>query len=273
MDVDDNPSKDEGVEGCNNMDAEPSSHSKHIPSWTGYNVQTPDLNMLLHNEDDAGPSTSYYQPSPYPFDEPASPEFVSAQAPATPGLMEETVPSRVHESPVLSPQRKASPSSNEETAKADNFIAPPSEFLQSAAAKSNDAVVVAETIDFGLARPVQVESSGAMHEMDSPRQHFSTEDLPPVPQTSSLEATVDKLVLNTDDIAVSGETFKATMEGTPFVQTTSEPSANGSTEQFMIGNPTHFNKGSADVQGEVEFTIFLFEVSQCLDSLTGSSDL
>ncbi|KAM0829787.1 hypothetical protein ACQ4PT_066670 [Festuca glaucescens] len=267
MDVDDNPSKDEGAEGCN-MDDEPSTHSKHIPNWTGYNVQTPDLNMLLHNEDDAGPSTSYYQPSPYPFDEPASPEFVSAQAPATPGLMEETVPSRVHESPVLSPQRKASPSSNEETAKADNFAAPPSEFLQSEAAKAdnfaappseflqsaaanaNDAVG-AEMIDFGLAKPVQVESSGAVHEMASPRQHCPTEDLPPVPQTSNLEATVDKLVRNTDDIAVSGETltFKATMEGVPFVQNTSEPFANGSTESCMIGNPTHFNEGSVDVQG------------------------
>ncbi|XP_047053439.1 sister chromatid cohesion 1 protein 4 [Lolium rigidum] len=286
MDVDDNPSKDEGAEGCNNMDDEPSTHSKHITSWTGYNVQTPDLNMLLHNEDDAGPSTSYYQPSPYPFDEPASPEFVSAQAPATPGLMEETVPSRVHESPVLSPQRKASPSSNEETAKADNFAAPPSEFLQSEAAKAdnlaappseflqseaakaanfaatpseflqsaaanaNDAVG-AETIDFGLAKPVQVESSGAVHEMDSPRQHCSTEDLLPVPQTSNLEATVDKLVRNTDDIAVSGETLtsKATMEGVTFVQNASEPFANGSTEPSMIRNPTHFNEGSVDVQG------------------------
>ncbi|KAM0926034.1 hypothetical protein ACQ4PT_003878 [Festuca glaucescens] len=285
MDVDDNQSKDEGAEGCN-MDDEPSTHSKHITSWTGYNVQTPDLNMLLHNDDDAGPSTSYYQPSPYPFDEPASPEFVSAQAPATPGLMEETVPSRVHESPVLSPQRKASPSSNEEIAKADSFAAPPSEFLQSEAAKAgnfaappseflqseaakagnfaappseflqseaanaNDAVG-AETIDFGLAKPVQVESSGAVHEMDSPRQHSSTEDLLPVPQTSNLEATVDKLVRNTDDIAVSGETltFKATMEGVPFVQNTSEPFANGSTEPSMIRNPTHFNEGSVDVQG------------------------
>uniref|UniRef100_A0ACD5VW37 Uncharacterized protein n=1 Tax=Avena sativa TaxID=4498 RepID=A0ACD5VW37_AVESA len=249
MDVDDNPSKDEGAERCN-MDDEPSSHSKHIPNWTGYNVQTPDLNMLLHNEDDAGPSTSYYQPSPYPFDEPASPEFVSAQAPATPGLMEETVPSRVHESPVLSPQRKASPSSNEETTKADSFAAPPSEFLQSAAPNANDAVG-AETIDFGLTKPVQVESSGAVHEMDSPRQHCSAEDLPPVPQTSNLEATVDKLVLNNDDIAVSGETLtsKATMEGVSFVQNTSEPCANGSTEPFGIGDPTQSNKGSVDVQG------------------------
>ncbi|CAM0884113.1 unnamed protein product [Alopecurus aequalis] len=343
MDVDDNPSKDEGAEGCNNMDDEPSSHNKHIPNWTGYNVQTPDLNMLLHNDDDAGPSTSYYQPSPYPFDEPASPaspEFVSAQAPATPGLMEETVPSRVHESPVLSPQRKASPSSNEETAKVDNLAAPPSEFLQSAASNANDVVGAetmdfglakpvqveasgavqemdslrqlpeflqsattnandavgaetmdfglakpvqvessgavqemdslrqtpeflqsaasnaneafgAETIDFGLAKPVQVESSGAVQEMDFLRQHFSTEDLTPVRQSSNLEATVDKLVQNTDGTAVSGETlpFKATMEGVPFVQNTSEPCANGSTEPCIIRNPTHFNEGSVGVQG------------------------
>ncbi|XP_044977917.1 uncharacterized protein LOC123445058 isoform X1 [Hordeum vulgare subsp. vulgare] len=176
MDVDDNPSKDEGAEGYNKMDDEPSTSSRqnqsnaddsrnNIPNWTGYNLRTPDLNdMLFHNEDDAGPSTSYYQPSPFPCDDPASPaspaspEFVSAQAPATPGLMEETVPSRVHESPVLSPQRKASPSSNEETAKVDNFAAPPSYFLHSAASNANDAAG-AEMVGFGLAKPVQVGSS------------------------------------------------------------------------------------------------------------------
>ncbi|VAH66970.1 unnamed protein product [Triticum turgidum subsp. durum] len=168
MDVDDNPSKDEEAEAYNKMDDEPSSSSKqnqsnaddlrnNIPNWTGYNLRTPDLNdMLFHNEGDAGPSSSYYQPSPFPCDDPASPaspaspEFVSAQAPATPGLMEETVPSRVHESPVLSPQRKASPSSNEETAKIDNFAAPPSDFVHS------------EMTEFRLANPVQVESSGAV---------------------------------------------------------------------------------------------------------------
>ncbi|CAL4959982.1 unnamed protein product [Urochloa decumbens] len=135
MDIDDNQSKDETAERYSNMDDGPSSQGKLSPlnavdlggnsgpNWTGYNVQTPDLNdMLLHNEGIAGPSASYYQPSPFPCDEPASPEFFSAQAPATPGLMGETVPSRVHESPVLSPQRKASPSSNDETAKDDDAL-------------------------------------------------------------------------------------------------------------------------------------------------------
>ncbi|VAH82777.1 unnamed protein product [Triticum turgidum subsp. durum] len=469
MDVDDNPSKDEEAEAYNKMDDEPSSSSKqnqsnaddlrnNIPNWTGYNLRTPDLNdMLFHNEGDAGPSSSYYQPSPFPCDDPASPaspaspEFVSAQAPATPGLMEETVPSRVHESPVLSPQRKASPSSNEETAKIDNFAAPPSDFLHSAAANANDAgmaefglakpvqvessgaaqenpaapssdflhsatanandavgaeiaefslvkpvqvessdaaqenlaapssdlfhsaaanandAVSAEFAEFGLAKPVQVESSGAVappldflhsaavnandavgaemsayrltnpvqenfaappsgffhpgaahandtvgpemtefrlanpvqvessgavqhnfavppsdflhpgaahandavgsqmaefrlsepvqvessravREMDFLRQHSATVDMPPEPQTSNLVATVDKLVVNTEDIAVSGQTlpFKATMGSVPFVQNTSEPRANGSTETYMTGNPTHFNEGSVN---------------------------
>ncbi|XP_044342480.1 uncharacterized protein [Triticum aestivum] len=502
MDVDDNPSKDEEAEAYNKMDDEPSSSSKqnqsnaddlrnNIPNWTGYNLRTPDLNdMLFHNEGDAGPSSSYYQPSPFPCDDPASPaspaspEFVSAQAPATPGLMEETVPSRVHESPVLSPQRKASPSSNEETAKIDNFAAPPSDFVHSAAANdvgmvefgltkpvqvessgaaqensaapsldflhsatatanANDAVgaemaefslvkpvqvessgaaqenlaapssdpfhsaaanandaVSAEFAEFGLAKPVQVESSGAVappldflhsaavnandavgaemsayrltnpvqvessgapsdflhsatanandavgavqenfaappsdffhpgaahandtahaddtvgpemtefrlanpvqvessgavhhnfaappldflhpgaahandavgagmaefrlaepvqvessgavREMDFLRQHSATVDMPPEPQTS--KATVDKLVVNTEDIAVSGKTlpFKATMGSVPFVQNTSEPRTNGSTETYVTGNQTHFNEGSVNMQG------------------------
>ncbi|XP_048548303.1 uncharacterized protein LOC125527835 isoform X2 [Triticum urartu] len=505
MDVDDNPSKDEEAEAYNKMDDEPSSSSKqnqsnaddlrnNIPNWTGYNLRTPDLNdMLFHNEGDAGPSSSYYQPSPFPCDDPASPaspaspEFVSAQAPATPGLMEETVPSRVHESPVLSPQRKASPSSNEETAKIDNFAAPPSDFVHSAAANANDAGMVefgltkpvqvessgaaqensaapsldflhsatatanandavgaemaefslvkpvqvessgaaqenlaapssdpfhsaaanandavsAEFAEFGLAKPVQVESSGAVappldflhsaavnandavgaemsayrltnpvqvessgapsdflhsatanandavgavqenfaappsdffhpgaahandtahaddtvgpemtefrlanpvqvessgavhhnfaapplnflhpgaahandavgagmaefrlaepvqvessgavREMDFLRQHSSTVDMPPEPQTSNLVATVDKLVVNTEDIAVSGQTlpFKATMGSVPFVQNTSEPRTNGSTETYVTGNQTHFNEGSVNMQ-------------------------
>ncbi|VAH66947.1 unnamed protein product [Triticum turgidum subsp. durum] len=254
MDVDDNPSKDEEAEAYNKMDDEPSSSSKqnqsnaddlrnNIPNWTGYNLRTPDLNdMLFHNEGDAGPSSSYYQPSPFPCDDPASPaspaspEFVSAQAPATPGLMEETVPSRVHESPVLSPQRKASPSSNEETAKS--------------AAHANDAVG-AGMAEFRLAEPVQVESSGAVREMDFLRQHSATVDMPPEPQTS--KATVDKLVVNTEDIAVSGKTlpFKATMGSVPFVQNTSEPRTNGSTETYVTGNQTHFNEGSVNMLQEI----------------------
>nr|CDM85313.1 unnamed protein product [Triticum aestivum] len=250
MDVDDNPSKDEEAEAYNKMDDEPSSSSKqnqsnaddlrnNIPNWTGYNLRTPDLNdMLFHNEGDAGPSSSYYQPSPFPCDDPASPEFVSAQAPATPGLMEETVPSRVHESPVLSPQRKASPSSNEETAKS--------------AAHANDAVG-SQMAEFRLSEPVQVESSRAVREMDFLRQHSATVDMPPEPQTSNLVATVDKLVVNTEDIAVSGQTlpFKATMGSVPFVQNTSEPRANGSTETYMTGNPTHFNEGSVNNMQEM----------------------
>lgn len=84
MDVDDNPSKDEEAEAYNKMDDEPSSSSKqnqsnaddlrnNIPNWTGYNLRTPDLNdMLFHNEDDAGPSSSYYQPSPFPCDDRSS---------------------------------------------------------------------------------------------------------------------------------------------------------------------------------------------------------
>uniref|UniRef100_A0A453G5E7 Rad21/Rec8-like protein N-terminal domain-containing protein n=1 Tax=Aegilops tauschii subsp. strangulata TaxID=200361 RepID=A0A453G5E7_AEGTS len=262
MDVDDTPSKDEEAEAYNKMDDEPSSSSKqnqsnaddlrnNIPNWTGYNLRTPDLNdMLFHNEDDAGPSSSYYHPSPFPCDDPASPaspEYVSAQAPATPGLMEETVPSRVHESPVLSPQRKASPSSNEEAAKVDNFAAPPSDFLHSAAANANDAVG-AGMAEFGLAKPVQVESSGAVQEnLAAPSSDFLHQG------AAHANDAVDSemLVVNTEDIAVSGQTlpFKATMGSVPFVQNTSEPRANGSTETYVTGNPTHFNEGSVNMQG------------------------
>ncbi|KAI5007036.1 hypothetical protein ZWY2020_046984 [Hordeum vulgare] len=225
MDVDDNPCKDEGAEGYNKMDDEPSTSSRqnqsnaddsrnNIPNWTGYNLRTPDLNdMLFHNEDDAGPSTSYYQPSPFPCDDPASP---------------------------------ASPASPE----FEHFAAPPSDFHRPAAAHANDAIG-AEVAEFRLSNPVQVESSGAVREMDFLRQHCATVDMPPEPQTSNLVATVDKSVVNTDNIAVSGQTlpFKANMGSVPFVQDTSEPRANGSIETYVTGNQTHFNEGSVSVQG------------------------
>ncbi|KQK11021.1 sister chromatid cohesion 1 protein 4 [Brachypodium distachyon] len=253
-DVDNNPSKIHGAEGYVNMDDGP-SHSNlnplntDVPSWSGYNVQTPDLNMLLHNEDGAGPSASYYQPSPFPCDEPASPEFVSAQAPATPGLMEETVPSRVHESPVLSPQRKASPASNDEVAKVDNVAVPPSDFLHSAAVDANDAVSAEPTGKVGLVKPVLVESSDGVQEIDSLRQQCA---MPQQIQTSNLEVTVEKSVVSTDDIVVSGEMLasEATMEGVPLVENTSQLCADTSTEPCMIENPTQFNEEAFGLQGD-----------------------
>ncbi|XP_062211600.1 sister chromatid cohesion 1 protein 4-like [Phragmites australis] len=242
MDVDDNQSKDEIAEGYN-MDDGPSSHRKlsppnaddlggnSFPNWNGYNVQTPDLNdMLLHNESIAGPSASYYQPSPFPCDEPASPEFVSAQAPATPGLMEETVPSRVHGSPVLSPQIKASPSGNDETAKAETFTAPASDFLHPTTANASD--VGAEMTEYALAKPVQ--------DIDSLMQQCTREDLPPQCQTSNLEAAVDKLVISTDAISACGELIiaKATTKVVPL----NEPS--------MMENPAQINEPSVDALGD-----------------------
>jgi cohesin complex subunit SCC1 len=246
MEVDDNQNKDESAEGYN-MEDGPSSHNKlnplsadglvgnSLPNWHTYNVQTPDLNdMLLNNDGNAGPSASYYQPSPFPCDEPASPEFVSAQAPATPGLMEETVPSRVHESPVLSPQRKASPSSNDETAKT--------------AENAND-LVGAETTELALTKPVQIESSGAVQEIDSLSQQCATEELPPQAETSNLEATMDKSMINTDGVAASGEATaaKETTE-VSLVENSLELCADGPTEP-VIENQTQFNDGSVDVQG------------------------
>ncbi|TVU46506.1 hypothetical protein EJB05_06047 [Eragrostis curvula] len=252
MDVDDNQSKDEIAEGYSNMDDGPSSQGRlspptadglggnNFPNWNGYNVQTPDLNdMLLHNGSIAGPSASYYQPSPFPCDEPASPEFVSAQAPATPGLMEETVPSRVHGSPVLSPQRKASPSSNDETAKADTSAAPASDFLHATTADASD--VGAEMTEHAMVKPVQVESSAVVQDIDSLREHCTSEDLPPQCQNSNLEAAVDNLAVSTDDIAASGETVvaKATTEDLPLAENGSVPS--------MV-NPTQVNEPSVDAQ-------------------------
>ncbi|KAG8078749.1 hypothetical protein GUJ93_ZPchr0007g4262 [Zizania palustris] len=262
MDIDDNQSKDESAAGYN-MDDRLSDHSKLnplnldgpagniVPNWNSYNVQTPDLNdLLLNNDGNAGPSASYYQPSPFPCDEPTSPEFVSAQAPATPGLMEETVPSRVHESPVLSPQRKSSPSNNDETAKADNSAGQPSDFPNPSAENAND-LVGAETTEFGLAKPVHIESSGVVQEIDALSQQCAIEGLPPQAETSNLEASVDKSVINMDNIAALGGAIaaKETTENEPMVENISEPCTDGSTEP-LIENPTQFNEGSVDVQGD-----------------------
>ncbi|RCV28569.1 hypothetical protein SETIT_5G414800v2 [Setaria italica] len=261
MDIDDNQSKDETAERCNNMDDGPSSQGKlsplnaddlggnSIPNWTGYNAQTPDLNdMLLHNEGIAGPSASYYQPSPFPCDEPASPEFISAQAPATPGLIGETVPSRVHESPVLSPQRKASPSSNDETVKASTPAAPGSDSLHSATANATD-VVGAEATELGLAKPVQVESSAVVQDDVVLMQQGTSEDLPSHAQTSNLEAAGDKLICP-DDIAASGETVtvNATIEDLPLAVNGSELCVDGSTEPSVMENPAQIDGLLVDAQ-------------------------
>ncbi|KAK3146921.1 hypothetical protein QOZ80_3BG0275030 [Eleusine coracana subsp. coracana] len=255
MDVDDNQSKDEMGDGYGNMEDGPSSQGKltplngdnlggnNFPNWNGYNVQTPDLNdMLLHNNSIPGPSASYYQPSPFPFDEPASPEFVSAQAPATPGLMEETVPSRVHESPVLSPQRKASPSSNDETAKGDASAAPASDFLHTTTANASD--VDAEMTEHALAKPGQVESSAIVQDTDSMRGQCRSEDLTLQCEKSNLVAAADKLAVSTDGIAVPRETIIAnkTIEDLPLAENGLEPS--------VMENPAQVNEPSVDVQGD-----------------------
>jgi cohesin complex subunit SCC1 len=252
MDVDDNQSKDEINEGYSNMEDGPSSHGKlgppnadggnNFPNWNGYNVQTPDLNdMLLHNDSIAGPSASYYQPSPFPCDEPASPEFVSAQAPATPGLMEETVPSRVHGSPVLSPQRKASPSSNGEATKVDASAAAASDFHHTTSANASD--IGAEMTEQALAKLVQVQSSAVVQDIDSLREQCTSEDLPPQCEKSNLEAAGDKLTISTGDKAASGETItaNAATEDLPLAENGSEPS--------VMENPAQINESSVNAQG------------------------
>jgi cohesin complex subunit SCC1 len=279
MDIDDNKSTDITAEGYSNMDGGPSSHGKlgllnadglggnSIPNWTGYNVQTPDLNdILLHNEGIAGPSASYYQPSPFTCDEPASPEFISAQAPATPGLMEETVPSRVHESPVLSPQRKASPSTNDETAKADTPV-PASDFLHSATGNASD-VVGAEMTELEFAKPVQVESSVVQDTHALVQQHTS-EGLPSQGQASHLEATADELV-GSDGIAASVETVtvNATIEDVPLAVNDSERCVDGSTEPSAVENPVQINGPLIDAQGNqlISF-VFIFPMPWSLEGL------
>ncbi|CAD6228706.1 unnamed protein product [Miscanthus lutarioriparius] len=289
MDIDDNKSTDITAEGYSNMDGGPSSHGKlgplnaddlggnSIPNWTGYNaqtpynVQTPDLNdILLHNEGIAGPSASYYQPSPFTCDEPASPEFISAQAPATPGLMGETVPSRVHESPVLSPQRKASPSTNDETARADT-PAPASDFLHSATGNASD-VVGAEMTELELAKPVQVESSVVQDTHALVQQHTS-EGLPSQGQASHLEATADKLV-GSDGIAASVETVtvNATIEDVPLAVNDSERCVDGSTEPSVVVNPVHINGPLIDAQGTIAPSADFQHEAQAMQQVVASND-
>lgn len=255
MDIDDNQSKDEMADGYSNMEDGSSSRGKlsplngdnigvnNFPNWNGYNAQTPDLNdMLLHNNSIPGPSASYYQPSPFPCDEPASPEFVSAQAPATPGLMEETVPSRVHGSPVLSPQRKASPSSNDETAKGDaSASAPASDFHHRTTANASD--IDAEMTGHVPAKPGQVESSAVVQDTDTLREQFTNDNFPPQCEKSDLGAAADELAVSTDGRAASGETIiaKATTEDLPLAE-------NGSGSSLM-DNAAQINEPSVDVQG------------------------
>ncbi|KAL5656398.1 hypothetical protein ACJX0J_035717, partial [Zea mays] len=284
MEIDDNKSTNITAEGYSNMDGGPSSHVKlgplnaddlggnSIRNWTGYNVQTPDLNdILLHNNEDiAGPSTSYYQPSPFTCDEPASPEFISAQAPATPGLMEETVPSRVHESPVLSPQRKASPSTNDETAKADTPAAPASDFLHSATGNASD-VVGAEMTELGLAKPVQVESS-VVQDSDASVQQHTSEGLPSQGQASHLEAAADKLV-GSDGIAASVDetvTVNATIEDVPLAVNDSEPCVDGSAGPSVV-NLVQMDGPLFDAQGTVLSADFQHEV-QAMQQVVASND-
>ncbi|KAL5673086.1 hypothetical protein ACJX0J_017392, partial [Zea mays] len=285
MDIDDNKSQDIIAEGYHNMDGGHSSHGKlgslnlnaidlggnSIPNWTGYNVHTPDLNdILLHNEGIAGPSASYIQPSPYTCDEPASPEFISAQAPATPGLMEETVPSRVHESPVLSPQRKPSPSTNDETAKTDTPAAPASDFLHSATGNAND--VGAERTELGLAKHVQVESS-AFWDADASGQQHTSEGLPSQGQADHLEPAADKLV-NSDGIAASVETVtvNATIKDVPLAVNDSEPCVDGSTEPSVVENLVQINGPLIDAQGTITQIADFQHEAQAMQQVVASND-
>ncbi|XP_038984145.1 sister chromatid cohesion 1 protein 4-like isoform X2 [Phoenix dactylifera] len=77
-----------------------------------YNIQTPDLNEVLFRSDHIEGPTAV--PNQVDFvraaDEVPSPELVEcAQAPSTPGLLEETISATAHESPALSPRGKTSP--------------------------------------------------------------------------------------------------------------------------------------------------------------------
>ncbi|OAY69780.1 Sister chromatid cohesion 1 protein 4, partial [Ananas comosus] len=85
-------------------------------TWHGYNIQTPDLNeAFFPNNHEEGP----------PMEDIRSPDLLEcAHAPSTPGLMEETMPANIQESPVLSPQqgKASSPSVNDDALKADNLV-------------------------------------------------------------------------------------------------------------------------------------------------------
>nr|XP_010908705.1 sister chromatid cohesion 1 protein 4 isoform X1 [Elaeis guineensis] len=132
MEIDEGESglnKDKSVETPNDLSEHSDNPDKHVlprndgtSQWHGYNIQTPDLNEAFFPRDHIEGSTAI--PSQIDFistaDEVASTELIeSAQAPSTPGLMEETFSAAAQESPVLSPQRKTSPVTGEEALKSD----------------------------------------------------------------------------------------------------------------------------------------------------------
>uniref|UniRef100_A0A0A9E590 Uncharacterized protein n=1 Tax=Arundo donax TaxID=35708 RepID=A0A0A9E590_ARUDO len=98
----------------------------------------------------------------------------------------------------------------------------------------------AEMTENVLTKPVQVDSSAVVQDIDSLRQQCTSDDLPSQCQTSNLEAAVDKLVISTDDITTSGEPIiaKSTMENAPLA----EPS--------VMENPAQIHEPSVDAQGD-----------------------
>ncbi|XP_072964204.1 sister chromatid cohesion 1 protein 4 [Typha angustifolia] len=90
------------------------------PNWHGYNIQTPDLNeAFFSNNNIEGPPICDQSAANGVL----SSELIEyAHAPSTPGLMEETIPANVPESPALSPRGKTSPSIIDGAIKADNAI-------------------------------------------------------------------------------------------------------------------------------------------------------
>ncbi|KAJ0972236.1 hypothetical protein J5N97_020195 [Dioscorea zingiberensis] len=97
-----------------NLDVGDIQKNENTSGHHGYNIQTPDLNeVFFHNDHIEGPSpTSGHMSSAFPVDDVPSPQLIECgQAPSTPRLMEESIPTDVQEIPPLIPHEKNSPAS------------------------------------------------------------------------------------------------------------------------------------------------------------------
>ncbi|XP_008788164.2 sister chromatid cohesion 1 protein 4-like [Phoenix dactylifera] len=167
MEIDEGESgfnKDKCVETPNDLSEQSNNPDKHIfprndgtSQSHGYNIQTPDLNeVFFPNDHIEGPTAV---PSQIDFvgtaDEAASTELVEcAQAPSTPGLMEETISAAAQGSPALSPQRKTSPVTGEEAVKSDK----PRSQLECRDSTTESGPIQAEIMDCEPVNVVQLTS-------------------------------------------------------------------------------------------------------------------
>ncbi|KAK1287286.1 Sister chromatid cohesion 1 protein 3 [Acorus calamus] len=131
----------EDVDGDRELEAskEVDDHEKHIFSnipdsnrcdasspLRGYNIQTPDLNEMVFpcENIEESPAVPAIGPSASAIEAPPTDLLVVAQAPSTPGLVEEAIPASVQEVSALSLQKKTSLSNSWEVAIPDTASIP-----------------------------------------------------------------------------------------------------------------------------------------------------